>query len=39
MCGGIAGFLCPDGMKCIDDPSDDCDPTQGGADCPGICVK
>jgi hypothetical protein len=39
MCGGIAGFPCPDGLKCADDPSDDCDPTQGGADCPGICVK
>ncbi len=39
MCGGIAGFPCPDGMKCVDDPSDNCDPTQGGADCPGICVK
>lgn len=39
MCGGIAGFPCPDGMKCVDDPTDNCDPTQGGADCAGICVK
>lgn len=39
MCGGIAGFPCPDGMKCVDDPSDNCDPAQGGADCAGICVK
>lgn len=39
MCGGIAGFPCPSGMKCVDDPSDNCDPTKGGADCPGICVK
>ncbi len=36
-CGGIAGFPCPDGMKCVDDPSDDCDPKDGGADCFGIC--
>lgn len=39
MCGGIAGFPCPAGMKCVDDPSDDCDPTKGDADCAGICVK
>lgn len=37
MCGGIAGFPCPAGMQCVEDPSDDCDPTKGGADCPGIC--
>ena len=37
-CGGIAGFPCPEGQTCIDDPSDDCDPTMGGADCGGICV-
>ena len=36
-CGGIAGIMCPDGQTCIDDPSDTCDPTQGGTDCPGIC--
>lgn len=39
MCGGIAGFSCPGDMKCVDDPSDDCDPAKGGADCAGICVK
>ncbi|MEO6421998.1 MAG: Kazal-type serine protease inhibitor domain protein, partial [Candidatus Nitrotoga sp.] len=39
MCGGIAGFLCPEGMKCVDDPADNCDPAKGGADCAGICVK
>jgi hypothetical protein len=38
-CGGIAGFPCPTGQTCIDDPSDDCDPNQGGADCGGICVE
>jgi hypothetical protein len=37
-CGGIAGFPCPAGQACIDDPSDDCDPQNGGADCGGICV-
>jgi len=37
-CGGIAAFLCPDGLTCVDDPTDDCDPTMGGADCGGICV-
>lgn len=38
MCGGIAGFPCPDGMKCVDDPEDNCDPAQGDADCSGICI-
>lgn len=37
-CGGIAGFPCPGGGKCLDDPSDDCDPKNGGADCGGMCV-
>ncbi len=37
-CGGIAGFPCPGQGKCIDDPSDDCDPNNGGADCGGICI-
>lgn len=36
-CGGIAGIQCADGGICVDDPTDDCDPRQGGADCPGIC--
>lgn len=38
-CGGIAGFPCPEGYTCVDDPSDDCDPTRGGADCGGICRR
>ncbi len=38
-CGGIAGFSCPPGSTCIDDPKDDCDPNQGGADCGGVCVR
>jgi hypothetical protein len=37
-CGGIAGIPCPGGGKCVDDPSDDCDPANGGADCGGICA-
>lgn len=36
-CGGFAGFPCPDGLVCVDDPSDDCDPNNGGADCGGLC--
>ncbi|HEY6880450.1 MAG TPA: Kazal-type serine protease inhibitor domain-containing protein [Polyangiales bacterium] len=37
-CGGIAAIPCEDGQKCVDDPSDDCDPKHGGSDCGGICV-
>lgn len=37
-CGGIAGIPCPGLGKCIDDPSDDCDPKAGGADCGGLCT-
>lgn len=36
-CGGIAGFECPPGYVCADDPTDDCHPDSGGADCGGIC--
>jgi hypothetical protein len=36
-CGGFAGRPCPDKLTCVDDPSDDCDPNNGGADCGGIC--
>jgi hypothetical protein len=38
-CGGLAGKGCYPGMTCVDDPSDDCDPATGGADCMGICQK
>lgn len=38
MCGGFAGFPCPAGQECVDDPADDCDPANGGADCGGICI-
>ena len=37
-CGGFAGFGCPEGLACVDAPNDDCDPRNGGADCPGICI-
>ena len=37
-CGGFAGLPCPEGMSCVDDPDDSCDPANGGADCGGICV-
>jgi hypothetical protein len=37
-CGGIAGFPCPAGLTCVDDPSDTCDPAHGGADCGGVCM-
>jgi hypothetical protein len=37
-CGGIANFQCPEGLQCVDDPSDTCVPEEGGADCSGICV-
>jgi len=36
-CGGIAGIECPGAGVCVDDPSDDCDPERGGADCGGVC--
>ncbi len=38
MCGGIAGIQCDAGQECVDDPSDSCDPLNGGADCSGMCV-
>ncbi len=36
----ICGLLsCSISQQCMDDPHDGCDPTQGGADCPGVCVS
>ncbi|WP_257462548.1 hypothetical protein [Archangium lipolyticum] len=37
-CGGIAAIRCAEGLSCVDDPNDGCDPNQGGRDCGGICV-
>lgn len=37
-CGGIAGIKCPGLGRCVDDPSDSCNPDAGGADCSGMCV-
>ncbi len=36
-CGGIAARPCPGSGRCADDPNDNCDPANGGADCGGIC--
>jgi hypothetical protein len=37
-CGGFAGITCAGAGTCEDDPSDDCDPRRGGADCGGLCA-
>jgi hypothetical protein len=37
-CGGIAARPCPGSGQCIDNPTDSCDPNNGGADCGGVCV-
>lgn len=37
VCGGIAGIACAANEVCVDDPTDSCDPSQGGADCGGVC--
>lgn len=36
-CGGFAGLLCDGTDICVDDPNDDCDSADGGADCTGVC--
>ena len=38
-CGGFVGSTCPEGYRCVDDTSDDCDPETGGADCVGVCIE
>lgn len=38
-CAGFLGIACPGKLQCIDDPRDDCDPWNGGADCTGMCVS
>lgn len=37
-CGGPNMLTCPGGTICVDDPSDQCDPTKDGAKCMGVCV-
>jgi hypothetical protein len=37
-CAGFVGLTCPSGQVCLDDPTDSCDPQNGGADCSGFCV-
>jgi hypothetical protein len=36
-CGGFANLPCDPGQICVD-AEDSCDPNNGGADCPGVCV-
>jgi hypothetical protein len=38
-CGGFAGITCAAGYECVDDPTDTCDPANGGRDCIGNCKK
>jgi hypothetical protein len=38
-CGGFGNIQCPTGLQCVDDPNDECVPSEGGADCGGICVS
>lgn len=38
-CGGFAAVKCPEGLVCVDDPNDSCDPTHSGFDCGGICMR
>jgi hypothetical protein len=36
-CGGFANLPCQYGYNCQDNPFDDCDVNNGGADCGGLC--
>ncbi len=36
-CGGFAQIPCGANEECVDDPTDDCDPTKADFDCGGIC--
>jgi hypothetical protein len=38
VCGTLAAGACPGLGTCVDDPTDSCDPTRGGADCGGACA-
>ena len=37
-CGGVSGIPCPDGSQCLDDPHDDCDPSEQRSGCGGLCA-
>ncbi|WAS90738.1 hypothetical protein [Nannocystis punicea] len=37
-CAGPVDLLCPEGLVCVDDGADDCDPAQGALDCAGHCL-
>ena len=37
-CAGKLGLECTKNFVCVDDPSDNCVPNLGGADCGGICL-
>ncbi len=36
-CGGFLGGCSDSEARCVDDTTDSCSPTSGGADCPGTC--
>ena len=38
-CGGMAGIACPDGLTCVYNSLDRCEPQDGGVDCGGVCLK
>jgi len=37
-CGTNDNILCPDSFRCVDDPSDECNPETGGLNCKGVCI-
>lgn len=36
-CGGPSQLTCREGLICVDNPGDDCNPRQDGLKCPGTC--
>ena len=36
-CGGPSQLTCREGLICVDNPGDNCDPTRDGLKCPGTC--
>ena len=37
-CGGIIGFICPEGLYCYYPETGPCVPSKGGKDCLGFCM-